>query len=173
MNTENIKKAIRDIPDFPEKGIIFKDITPVLADPELFKTAVDLLADRHVDNKIDKVAAIDARGFIFGAAVAMKLGAGFVPIRKKGKLPYTVIEKSYELEYGKSTLAVHTDAVRKGEKTLIVDDLLATGGTAAATGELIKELGGEIVEFTFLIELSFLSGREKLKGYPVFSAITY
>lgn len=168
---DDIKKAIRDIPDFPQKGIIFKDITPILGDSALFNATIEMFSERHLESGIDKVAAVDARGFIFGAAVALKLGAGFVPIRKKGKLPYETIERSYELEYGSATLAAHVDAVSAGEKVLIVDDLLATGGTAAASAELVTALGGKIVEFMFLIELGFLSGRDKLKDFPVFSAI--
>lgn len=173
MNVEKIKAAIRDIPDFPQKGVIFKDITPVLADAALFKGAVDILCQRQRNGKIDKVAAIDARGFIFGAAVALKLGTGFIPVRKKGKLPFKTIEQSYKLEYGAATISIHVDAVKAGERVLIVDDLLATGGTAAATAALIDRLGGKIVEIAFLIELAFLKGRTKLSKYPVFSAIVF
>ena len=173
MNIDNVKSAIRDIPDFPQKGVIFKDITPVLANPVLFKAAVDVLAERHLKGKIDKVAAVDARGFIFGAAMAMKLKAGFIPVRKKGKLPYKTIEQSYDLEYGSATICMHVDAIKPGETILIVDDLLATGGTAAATAAMIEKLGGKIVELAFLIELAFLKGRAKLANYPVFSAIVF
>lgn len=171
MNIKRLQAAIRDIPDFPKPGIVFKDITPILADPKLFKAAIQVLCARHKGNAIKAVVAVDARGFIFGAAVAQKLGAGFIPVRKKGKLPFTTLEESYDLEYGSATLAVHTDAVKPGDTVLIVDDLLATGGTAAATARLIERLGGTIVEIAFLIELAFLHGREKLTPYPVFSAI--
>lgn len=173
MNIKKIKSAIRDIPDFPQKGVIFKDITPVLADPKLLKAAVNILGERHAKGTIAKVAAVDARGFIFGAAVALKLGAGFIPVRKKGKLPFTTIEQSYDLEYGSATLSMHTDAIKPGETILIVDDLLATGGTAAATAAMIEKLDGKIVEIAFLIELAFLKGRTKLTNYPVFSAIVF
>lgn len=173
MKNRKLRSAIRDIPDFPQKGVIFKDITPILADPQLLKKAVNVLCKRHAKGSIAKVAAVDARGFIFGAAVALKLGAGFIPVRKKGKLPFTTIEQSYNLEYGSATLAMHVDAVKPGETILIIDDLLATGGTAAATAEMIEKQGGKIVEVAFLIELAFLKGREKLTKYPVFSAIVF
>jgi len=173
MNIEKIKSAIRNIPDFPQKGVIFRDITPVLADPVLFKGTIDILAERHLKGGIDKVAAVDARGFIFGAAVALKLGSGFIPVRKKGKLPYKTIEESYDLEYGSAAISMHVDAIKPGEKILIVDDLLATGGTAAATAALVEKLGGKIVELAFLIELAFFKGRAKLAKYPVFSAIVF
>jgi len=173
MDIDKLKFAIRDIPDFPKKGVVFKDITPILADPQLFKMAVDVLSERHIGKEIKAVAAVDARGFIFGAAVALKLGTGFIPIRKKGKLPFTTIDESYDLEYGSSTLSIHVDALNKGDSVLVVDDLLATGGTAAASARLIDRLGGKIVEIEFLIELMFLKGREKLTGYPMFSAIQF
>ena len=170
---EDLKSCIRDIPDFPKKGIIFKDITTLLNDKDKFKAAVDAIADRYKDKKIDAIISVEARGFIFGSAVAYKLGAAVVPVRKKGKLPYKTFEASYDLEYGKDTLAVHQDAIKAGTKVLIVDDLLATGGTTGAVIDLIKKLKGEIVELAFLIELTFLKGRERLKGYPVFSVIKY
>lgn len=173
VNINHLRAAIRDIPDFPKKGIVFKDITPILADRDLFKTAVEIFVGRHVGSTIKTVAAVDARGFIFGGAVARGLGAGLVPIRKKGKLPFRTVDESYELEYGSETLSIHEDAVRDGENVLIVDDLLATGGTAAAAAHLVGRVGGNIVEIAFLIELGFLNGREKLKGYPVFSAIVF
>lgn len=173
MNVERLKAAIRDVPDFPKQGILFKDITPVLADPALFKLAVDTFVERYKGQKIDKVAVIDARGFLFGSAVAYRLGAGIVPVRKKGKLPYKTIEESYSLEYGTATLAMHVDAIRRGERVLLLDDLLATGGTAAATAGLIEHLGGAIVEIAFLIELAFLKGREKLTKYKVFAPIVF
>ena len=170
---ENLKAAIRDVPDFPIKGILFKDITPILQDPKLFRIAVDTMADRHKGKNIEAVVGIDARGFIFAGAVAYKLGIGFVPVRKKGKLPYKTIVTSYTLEYGSETSEMHVDAINKGDNVIIVDDLLATGGTAMAAATLVKQLGGNIAEIDFLIELTFLKGRERLKDYPVFSAITY
>ena len=173
MNVDPLKKAIRDIPDFPKKGIIFKDITPVLSDPILFKMAVDLFADRQKKAAIDKVAVIESRGFLFGAAVAYKLGLGIVPIRKKGKLPYKTVEATYDLEYGSATLQMHVDAVKKGERVLLIDDLLATGGTAAASAKMIEDLGAQVVEIDFLIELAFLKGRDKLTRYSVFAPVVF
>ena len=173
MNCDALKKAIREVPDFPKPGILFYDITPILADAGLFQQAITALCERYVKQKPKAVAAIDARGFIFGAAVAQKLGVGLIPIRKKGKLPFTTLDESYDLEYGSATISVHVDAVKKGDTILIVDDLLATGGTAAASARLIAQLGGEIVEIAFLIELAGLKGRAKLTGHPVFSAIVY
>jgi adenine phosphoribosyltransferase len=170
---DTLKSAIRDIPDFPKKGIIFKDITTLLSHGELFKQAIDELADYFKDKGIQKVAAIESRGFIIGAPLAYKLGVGFVPIRKKGKLPYRTITATYQLEYGTDTLEVHEDAIQKGENLLIVDDLLATGGTANATIELAKKLGAKISGIVFMIELTFLNGRKKLKDYDVFSLIKY
>jgi adenine phosphoribosyltransferase len=165
--------AIRDIPDFPKPGILFKDITPLLADPKLFRTAVNLFLKRHRTAPIDKVAVIESRGFLFGAALAYGLGAGIVPVRKKGKLPHRTIEATYDLEYGTATLEAHVDALRPGERVLIFDDLLATGGTAEATAGLIEKLGGTVVEIDFLIELAFLNGRRKLTRYPVFAPIVF
>ena len=173
MNVDSLKKAIRDIPDFPKKGIIFKDITPVLSDPALFKTAVEIFANRQKKAAIDKVAVIESRGFLFGAAVAYQLGLGIVPIRKKGKLPYKTVEATYDLEYGSATLQMHVDAVKKGERILLIDDLLATGGTAAASAKMIEDLGGVVAEIDFLIELAFLNGREKLTRYPVFAPVVF
>ncbi len=173
MSVRKLKKAVRDVPDFPKAGILFKDITPILKDPALFKSAVDLFVRRHRDKGITKVAAIDARGFLFGAAIAYKLKAGVVPIRKKGKLPYSCHEESYDLEYGSATLAVHTDAFTAGDKVLLMDDLLATGGTALASARLIERAGGKVEEIDFLIELSFLNGRQKLAGYPIFAPIVF
>jgi adenine phosphoribosyltransferase len=172
-SVQSLQAAIRDIPDFPKPGIIFKDITPILKDPELFRLAVDTLAARHKGKRIRKVAAIDARGFLFGAALAYALGVGVVPIRKKGKLPYKTIEESYDLEYGSATLTVHIDAFERGEKVVLVDDLLATGGTAAASAKLIERAGGKVAEIDFLIELGFLKGREKLARYPLFAAVQF
>lgn len=173
MSLEALRSAIRDVPDFPKEGILFKDITTVLSDAALFREAVDIFVDRHADSRIDAVAAIEARGFVFGSAAAYKLGCGIIPIRKKGKLPYKTVEKSYDLEYGSATLEMHVDAVSKGMRVLLMDDLLATGGTAAASAEMLDEQGAEIVEIDFLIELGFLNGREKLGGRPVYSPIVY
>ena len=170
---EEIAGAIRNVPDFPKAGIQFKDITPVLADARLFSGSIDLLTDGLKPGMVDAVVGIDARGFIFAAAAAVKLEAGFIPIRKKGKLPYQTHEEQYELEYGTATVAVHVDALRPGNRVLLLDDLLATGGTAAAAAALVKKLGGEILQISFLIELGFLRGREKLKQYPVNSIIVY
>ncbi len=164
---EKIKAAIRDIPDFPQKGIIFKDITPVIGDPALLKCVVEELAAPYKGKGITKVAAVESRGFIFGSSMAILLGAGFVPIRKKGKLPFKTIEQSYSLEYGTATLEMHVDAVKKGDKVLLVDDLLATGGTAEACVKMIRQLGAEVVAAQFLIELGFCKGREKLPGLSV------
>lgn len=173
VTADDIKQAIRNVPDFPELGIQFKDITPVLASGRLFAGTIELLAQRHASGSIDSVVGIDARGFIFAAAVAVRLGVGFVPVRKKGKLPFDTHEESYDLEYGSNTVAIHTDAVSKGSRVLLMDDLLATGGTAAAAITLLEKLGAEIVEVSFLIELGFLEGRAKLGDANVFSLITY
>jgi len=173
MGVSRIRAAIRDIPDFPKPGIIFKDITPVLSDPGLFREAVDILSEQHTDKGIDKIAAIDARGFLFAGAVCDRLGTGLVPIRKKGKLPYKTYEETYDLEYGSATLAIHRDAFRKGDKVVLIDDLLATGGTAAASARLIEQAGGEVAEIDFLVELAFLKGREKLSGYRIFAAVIF
>ncbi len=171
MSVEKLTAAIRDVPDFPKEGIVFKDITPILLNPELFAIAIDLLAARHRGKGVDKVAAVEARGFIFGVGVARDLNAGFIPVRKAGKLPYQTIEASYELEYGSATLAMHTDAIEKGERVLLIDDLLATGGTAEACVGMIEQLGGVVHAVDFLVELDFLKGREKLAGYDVQSYI--
>ena len=173
MSIEQVKAAIRDIPDFPKPGIIFKDITPVLADPDLFRSVIDLFSSRYADKGITKIAGIDARGFLFGGAIADRLGAGIVPIRKKGKLPYDTFEETYDLEYGSATLEIHKDAFEPGEKVVIVDDLLATGGTAAASAKLVRQAGGEVVEICFLIELAFLEGRKKLEDLEIFSPIVF
>jgi len=170
---DHLKAAVRDVPDFPIKGILFKDITPILQDGKLFREAVDAIADRHKGKNIKAVVGIDARGFIFAGAVAYKLGVGFVPIRKKGKLPYKTVVTSYTLEYGSETSEMHTDAIKRGDNVIIVDDLLATGGTAMAAATLVKQLGGNIAEIDFLIELSFLKGRDRLKDHNVFSVIQY
>jgi adenine phosphoribosyltransferase len=169
----DLRNAIRTIPDFPKEGIQFKDITPVLADARLFAASIDLLTENHRPGSVDAVVGIDARGFIFASAAAIKLKAGFVPVRKKGKLPYSTFEQSYALEYGTNTIAIHIDAVKPGSRVLLIDDLLATGGTAEAAALLLKKIGAQILEINFLIELSFLKGRDKLKDYPTRSLITY
>ncbi|RKY25531.1 MAG: adenine phosphoribosyltransferase [Planctomycetota bacterium] len=169
----DLKEFIRDVPDFPKKGIVFKDITPLLKNAAAFRRAAKEIADRYRGQKVDAVLGIEARGFIIGAAVAQKLGTGFLPVRKPGKLPYKTRSASYELEYGTDTLEIHEDAVAKGDRILIVDDLLATGGTMNACCGLVESLGGVIVGIAFLVELDFLKGREKLSGHEVVSLINY
>jgi len=173
VTAKEIEAAIRNVPDFPKPGIQFKDITPVLADARLFAGSIDLLTDKFKPGSVDAVVGIDARGFIFAAAAARKLNAGFVPVRKKGKLPFKTIEQDYALEYGHATVAMHVDALKPGARVLLIDDLLATGGTSAAAVELMQKLDAKILEITFLIELKFLNGRQKLNGYPVRSIIVY
>ncbi len=168
-----LRSAVRDVVDFPKPGIIFKDITPILSNGALFRRSIDLLCETTGGVKIDKVVGIDARGFIFAAAVADRLGAGFVPVRKKGKLPWETLEASYALEYGESILQLHRDAVLPGESILLVDDLLATGGTAAAAVKLLDELGANLIGISVLIELGFLNGREKLLPHTVNAILTY
>ena len=172
---EELKRVIREVPDFPKKGILFYDITTLLADPKAFRKTIDLLADRYGANPPDRILAIDARGFIFGAALAYKLGIGLGVVRKKGKLPYKTLEASYSLEYGDDKIEMHVDAVGAGQRALIIDDLLATGGTASATVDLVREAGGEVIECCFVVELLFLSGRDKLKekGAETFALIQY
>jgi adenine phosphoribosyltransferase len=170
---ESLKALIRDIPDFPKKGIVFKDITTLLADGPAFAHAIDLLAARYTARGIDRVVAMEARGFILGAPLAVRLGAGFVPVRKKGKLPHDTIEETYALEYGEDTLQMHRDALIKGHRVLVVDDVLATGGTAAAVARLVQTLQAEIVECAFLMELGFLNGRAKLDPIPTHALIQY
>ena len=170
---ETLKTAIRDIPDYPVKGVLFKDITPILMDPALFNTAVNLFAARLEGKAVDKLALVESRGFLFGSALARELGVGIIPVRKKGKLPYHTIEASYDLEYGSATLEIHRDALSKGERVVIFDDLLATGGTAGAAVDLIERLGGEVLEIDFLVELSFLGGREKLSGYEIYAPLVF
>jgi adenine phosphoribosyltransferase len=168
-----IRQAIRDIPDFPKPGIVFKDITPLLANGPLFGKTIDLIAERYNGKKIDTVLGIESRGFIIGAALAYRLGAGFSVVRKPGKLPYETHSASYALEYGVDTLEIHTDAISRDARVVIADDLIATGGTAAATAELVTKLGGTVVECAFVIELCFLKGREKLQPYGVYSVLQY
>jgi adenine phosphoribosyltransferase len=170
---ERLRNAVRDVPDFPKKGIVFKDITPILSDPELFRASIDLFSERCRGTQVDKIAGIDARGFLFGSAVAYELGLGFVPIRKRGKLPYTTDTAKYSLEYGEAEMEMHTDAVRKGERVVLVDDLLATGGTSAAAAALIRNAGADLIEAQFLIELEFLEGRKRLHPTPVTAFLKY
>ncbi len=173
VTAKDIEQAIRNVPDFPKAGIQFKDITPVLANARLFAGAIDLLAGDFTPGMVDAVVGIDARGFIFAAAAATKLQAGFVPVRKKGKLPYQTIEQDYALEYGHATVAMHVDALKPGARVMLIDDLLATGGTSSAAAALVKKLGAQILEIAFLIELKFLNGRKQLNGYPVRSVIAF
>lgn len=169
----DLKQYFRDIQDFPKEGILFKDITPLLLSPEAIEEMLETLVTTLKDKKIDKVVGVESRGFFFGILLAQKLNAGFIPVRKPKKLPYETISASYELEYGQDTLEMHIDAIQKGDKVLIHDDVLATGGTIKAVCELVEKLGGEIVQCNFLMELSFLTGREKIKGKEIFAAITY
>lgn len=168
-----LKKYIRSIPDFPKSGILFRDITTLLKDKRAFKLAVESLVNKYKKKKIDKVVAVEARGFILGGVLAHKLGVGFVPVRKPGKLPWKTNCVTYALEYGTDTLEMHHDAINPGERVLIVDDLLATGGTVKAVTDLVKQLQGKIIGIAFLIELTDLKGKEKLKDYPVYSLIKY
>ncbi|CAA9226138.1 MAG: Adenine phosphoribosyltransferase [uncultured Chthoniobacterales bacterium] len=170
---EQLRAAVRDVPDFPKPGIIFKDITPILQDGALFRAAIDLFRERCRGLEIDKIVCIDARGFLFGSAVAYELGIGLVPIRKRGKLPYKTERAAYTLEYGEAEMEMHVDSVTPGERIVLIDDLLATGGTSASAVTLIKKVGGELVEAQFLIELAFLHGREKLQSEQVVSFLTY
>lgn len=168
-----LQEKIRDVPDFPKKGIIFKDITTLLKDASAFKYVVDTLAEKYRDGRLDVVVAMEARGFIFAAPLAYRLGIGFIPARKPGKLPARTVSAQYSLEYGTDTIEMHQDAIIPGQRVLIVDDLLATGGTARATAELVEKLGGKIAGIAFVIELTFLNGRERLANYPVFSLVQY
>src|SRR5215470_13200790 len=172
-NCEHLKKLIREVPDFPKPGILFYDITTLLKDKLGFATLIDALSEHYIDQEIDLVLGMEARGFIFGPAVAYRLNAGFVPIRKPKKLPAETAQVSYELEYGKNTLEVHRDAITFGQRVIIVDDLLATGGTARATVSLAESLGAKVVGCAFVVELDFLNGREKLDKYNVFSLLHY
>lgn len=168
-----IEKYIRDIQGFPKEGILFKDITPLLNDPIARTECLNVLLESLKGQKIDKVVGAESRGFLFGMLLANELNAGFIPVRKPKKLPFDIISASYQLEYGFDSLEMHTDAIQKGDRILIHDDVLATGGTAKAVCELVEKLGGEIVQCNFLMELSFLNGREKIKNYPIFAALTY
>ena len=170
---DKLRTGVRDVPDFPKKGIVFKDITPILSDGALFKASIDVFVERCQGREIDKIVGIDARGFLFGSAVAYQLGVGFVPIRKRGKLPFKTEIAKYSLEYGEAEMEMHIDAMLPGERIVLVDDLLATGGTSAAASALIKKVGGELIEAQFLIELEFLHGRERLAPTPVVSFLKY
>jgi len=169
----DLAKLVRDVPDFPVKGILFKDITTLIKDPVAFAEAVDAMMAPYADKDIDLVVAIESRGFIFGAPIAYRLGTGFAPVRKEGKLPASSIKAEYDLEYGSNVLEIHKDAIQAGQRVLIVDDLLATGGTAKATVDLVEKLGGEVVGVAFLVDLAFLHGIDKLQGYKVSSVISY
>jgi adenine phosphoribosyltransferase len=173
VTASDLENAVRNVPDFPSPGIQFKDITPVLASPTLFAACIQQLAGPWQPGQVDAVVGIDARGFIFAAAVALQLQTGFVPIRKHGKLPYHTYEERYDLEYGSNTIAIHQDAFTPGSRVLLVDDLLATGGTAAAAASLVTKAGAQVLEIAFFIELSFLHGREKLLPHPVRSLVVY
>jgi adenine phosphoribosyltransferase len=173
LNSDQLKKLIREVPDFPKKGILFYDITTLLRDKTGFARLIDLFSENYIGKQIDLVLGMEARGFIFGPALAYRLNAGFVPVRKPGKLPAATYRVEYELEYGSNALEIHKDAIEPGQRVLIVDDLLATGGTAVATAKLASSLGGEIAGLAFVVELDFLKGREKLSSYEVFSLLHY
>ncbi len=170
---EDIKRAIRDVPDFPKPGIIFKDITPILQNVEIFQKTIQTLIQRYQNKNFDKIAGIESRGFLFASALAYALKKSFVLVRKKGKLPWKTVSMPYDLEYGTDTVQMHEDAVHPGDKVLLVDDLLATGGTSAAACELVQKMGGKILECAFVVELDFLKGREKLKGVEVYSMVHF
>jgi len=170
---EQWRALVRDIPDFPKPGVVYKDITPLLADRQAFAAVIDAIADRFADQSVDRVLGIEARGFIVAAPVAYRFGAGFVPVRKAGKLPWKIEREEYELEYGTDLLEVHHDAIQPGERVLVVDDVMATGGTAAATARLVAKLGGEVVGFGFIIELDFMGGRAKLSDSEIVSLLRY
>jgi adenine phosphoribosyltransferase len=168
-----LRTAVRDVPDFPKKGIVFKDITPILNDGTLFRSSIDIFLEQCRGKRIDKIVGIDARGFLFGSAVAYQLGVGFVPLRKKGRLPYKTESAKYSLEYGEAEMELHIDAIKRGERIVLIDDLLATGGTSASAATLITKVGGDLIEAIFLIELEFLHGREKLVPTPVTAFLKY
>ena len=173
MDLEQVKALVRDVPDFPQEGIVFKDITPLLADELAFSTVIDLIVVHFGRGNVDKVVGIEARGFILASPVAYHFGAGFVPVRKKDKLPYETEAAEYSLEYGTATLEIHKDAVAPGERVLVVDDVLATGGTAKATADLVERIGGKVIGLAFLIELGFLKGRDRLESYDLFTLLDY
>jgi adenine phosphoribosyltransferase len=173
LDADQLKTLIREVPDFPKQGILFYDITTLLKDKTGFAQLIDLFSERYIGRQIDLILGMEARGFIFGPALAYRLNAGFVPVRKPGKLPAATVKVEYELEYGSNALELHKDAIEKGQRVLIVDDLLATGGTAEATARLATSLGGQIAGFAFVVELDFLNGREKLEPYDVFSLLHY
>jgi adenine phosphoribosyltransferase len=173
LNSDELKKLIREVPDFPKKGILFYDITTLLKDKAGYATLIDVLAERYIGKGVDLILGMEARGFIFGPALAYRLSAGFVPVRKPGKLPAATTRVEYDLEYGSNILEVHEDAIEKGQRVLIVDDLLATGGTAEATAKLATKLGAHIAGLAFVVELDFLKGRDKLRGYDVYSVLHY
>ena len=173
LNSDQLKKLIREVPDFPKKGILFYDITTLLKDKAGYATLIDVLAERYIGKGVDLILGMEARGFIFGPALAYRLSAGFVPVRKPGKLPAATTRVEYDLEYGSNVLEVHEDAIEKGQRVLIVDDLLATGGTADATAKLATKLGADIAGLAFVVELDFLKGRDKLKPYDVYSVLHY
>ena len=170
---DELKAKIREVPDFPKKGILFYDVTTLLKDSDGLRRVIDILSERYHDSGIDQVLGIESRGFIFGPAVAINIGAGFVPVRKPGKLPAETLSVSYDLEYGQDTLEIHVDGVEPGQRVVVVDDLIATGGTAEATASLVTKLGGEIAEMAFVLELEFLNGRSRLKDHKVFSMLKY
>lgn len=169
----DLKKIVRDIPDFPKPGILFKDITPLLQNPQAFKHIADCFVERYRSKPVDVIVGIESRGFLFGSVLAYVLGKSFAIMRKKGKLPYTTVSYTYKLEYGEDTIELHEDAIPKGSNVVIVDDLLATGGTAAAAAHLVEKMGGKVAELAFVIELAFLNGRKVLGDYPVFSLLEY
>lgn len=169
----DLKSRIRDVPDFPKPGIIFKDITTILLDPEALRETIDILRGHLEQKDFDLIVGIEARGFIFGAAVAYSLNKGFIPVRKPGKLPAETVRQTYDLEYGTDSIEIHKDAIKPGQKIIVLDDLLATGGTAAATVKLVESLGGKVLEAAFVVELAFLNGREKFKGLDIFSIVQY
>lgn len=173
MTLEDVKTYIRDIPDFPVEGVVFKDITPLLGNVEAFDWVIQEIKSQFADKGITKIVGVESRGFIFGAPLALSLNAGFVPVRKPGKLPADKIRRDYSLEYGKAALELHRDSIQPGDRVLIIDDLLATGGTSTAARELVEELGGEVVSFAYVIELGFLEGRKRLEGYNVYSLLKY
>ena len=173
ITVEQLQAAIRDVPDFPKPGVTFKDITPILSDPKLFSSVIDILADEAATSRPDKIVGIDARGFLFGAAVAYKLRCGFIPVRKKGKLPYKSLSFAYELEYGSAEMEMHVDAISPGERVVLVDDLLATGGTSGAAIQLVQQTGGKVEAALFFIELTFLNGRQRLGDVPVRTLVRF